>query len=92
MSLPPETAATAGICRQLVLTADSGLRSVMRVPGQRSTTERATAGPVRRPGPRCFSSSRKAAGARSNYTDTSSAAMAAKEEANRKARPCQSKQ
>ena len=43
MSLPADTAATADICGQLVLTADSGLQSAMTVPGQRSTTERATA-------------------------------------------------
>ena len=43
MSLPPDAAATADICGQLVLTVDSGLRSAMTVPGQRSTTERATA-------------------------------------------------
>ena len=43
MSLPPNTATTADICGQLVLTADSGLRSVMTVPGQRSRTDRATA-------------------------------------------------
>ena len=34
---------SADICEQLVLTADSGARSVMTVPGQRSTTRRATA-------------------------------------------------
>jgi len=43
MSLPKNTATTAGICGQLVLTADSGLSSVMTVPGQRSRTDRATA-------------------------------------------------
>ena len=43
MSLPPNTATTADICGQLVLTADSGLPSVMTVPRQRSRTDRATA-------------------------------------------------
>ena len=42
-SLLPDTATTAGICGQLVSTADSGLRSVMTVPRQRSRTEHATA-------------------------------------------------
>jgi len=41
--LHPDTTTTADICGELVLTEDSGARSVMTVPWQRSTTERATA-------------------------------------------------
>ena len=40
---PQITAITADICGELVLTADSGARSVMTVPRQRSTRERANA-------------------------------------------------
>jgi len=40
--LLPDTATTVDICGEFVLTADSRARSVMTVPRQRSTTERAT--------------------------------------------------